>query len=460
MFFNTNDIVTATKNDILKNNFSNELFSISTDSRNISSENIFLALNGQNFDGHNFVSDVLDKGCKAFILNKNNTEAIEIVKDIADFILLSDDTLITYLKIASFYRQKINPKIIAITGSSGKTTTKEIVFSVISQKFKTHKTKLNHNNEIGLCQTLLNMPEDTECCVIEMGMRGIGEIELLSKYATPDIAIITNVGTAHIGRLGSIENIAKAKAEITSYLKEDGILIAHDSELLKQILKWQGNSYYYDIKTNNNLTIIEQTPENSIFEYKDNIYNLNVSGDYNILNSLSAIETGFYLGITAEDIKNGLEKYKPIENRWDIITHKSGAIIINDSYNSNPESVKASIEAITSTYKGRNIMALIGDMGELGEFEEKYHREIGEYIAKTNVNKLLTIGKLTNFTLEEFNAKKINEKQQISFNENAEVVKYLEKNLRTNDVLLLKASRFMKFDEIAAQLRQQELKKC
>ncbi|MEI7474319.1 MAG: UDP-N-acetylmuramoyl-tripeptide--D-alanyl-D-alanine ligase [bacterium] len=452
MYFDYSEIALATGEEVLITSNSQERFNINTDSRTVSKDNVFLALSGQSFDGHNFVFSAIDKGCKGFIIDKTKTELISQIKDKVDFILISENTLITYLKIARYFRNKVAPKVIAITGSSGKTTTKEIIYSVVSQKFKSHKTKLNHNNEIGLCQTLLNMPVETECCVVEMGMRGLGEIQLLSEFAVPDVAVITNVGTAHIGRLGSEDNIAVAKAEITNYLSKDGVLIAHDSELLKKNLKWQAQSVFYDIK-NNNTEILSATPEGSVFMYKNNTYELKVSGEYNILNSLSAIETGLYLGMTPDEINEGLKSYQPIENRWEVFNHKSGATIINDSYNANPESVKASIEAICTTYKNKKINVLLGDMGELGEHEHSLHKEVGAFASTMNLKSFLTLGELTKISAEEFNAKKINEIQQISFNEHAEVVEYLKLNLTDNDVLLLKASRFMKFDEIANQLR-------
>lgn len=454
MYFDYSELVGIKGEEVLKTCVSLEKFNINTDSRTVSSKNIFLALSGQLFDGHDYVMQAIEKGCKGFIINKSQKELISNIKDKVDFLLVSENTLLTYLKIAKYFKEKINPKIIAITGSSGKTTTKELMYSVISQKFKTHKTKLNHNNEVGLCQTFLNMPVDTECCVVEMGMRGLGEIELLSQFASPDIAIITNIGTAHIGRLGSKDNIAKAKTEITSYLKNDGILIAHDCECLKNNLNWNGNSVFYETKNNESVKIVSMTPDGSVFTYKNNTYELNVSGEYNILNSLAAIEAGLYLGLNPDEINNGLKSYSPIENRWDVFNHESGAIVINDSYNANPESVKASIEAVCSTYENKKINILLGDMGELGEHEEVLHQEIGSFLAELNINSFLTLGDLIKISANEFNAKNNNDVKQISFNEAIVVVEYLKQNLTENDVILLKASRFMKFDEIANQLKK------
>lgn len=195
-------------------------YEISTDTRTIKKGDLYLPLKGANFDGENFCDKAIEAGAAGCFCTKDDCTA--------DFTLKVPDTLTAYLQIANFARRKYNPKVIGITGSSGKTTTKEMVYSVISEKFKTHKTFSNHNNEIGFCQTVLSMPEDTEVLIVEMGMRGLGEIELITKYSEPDYAIITNAGSAHIGRLGSLDNIAKAKCEITKYLKNT--LIANDCE--------------------------------------------------------------------------------------------------------------------------------------------------------------------------------------------------------------------------------------
>ena len=203
--FNKEDLIKATGAKILKDNGRDINFNISTDTRTISDKDIYLPLKGETFDGEKFIDKAIANGAKAYFTTG------ETIFDKADLVLKVSDTKDSYMKIAQFYLNKINPIKIGITGSAGKTTTKEMVYSVLNYKFRTHKTFSNHNNEIGFCQTIFEAPDDAEVLVLEMGMRGLGEIELLSKYAEPDITIISNVGTAHIGRLGSRENIAKAK---------------------------------------------------------------------------------------------------------------------------------------------------------------------------------------------------------------------------------------------------------
>ena len=215
---------------------------ISTDTRTIQKGDFYLPLKGASFDGEKFIDQAIEKGAVgAFCTGEKGTLKVK-------------DTLEAYLKLANYRRKILDFRVVAITGSSGKTTTKEIVASTLSQSFKTFKTPLNHNNEIGFCQTIFETPDDTEVLVLEMGMRGLGEIELLSKYSEPDITIISNVGTAHIGRLGSRENIAKAKCEIVKY-QRGKTFIAHDDELIKNTVEFNGEKIFYSI---NNVKILEK----------------------------------------------------------------------------------------------------------------------------------------------------------------------------------------------------------
>lgn len=409
-----------------------EINRISTDTRTIESGDLYLPLKGANFDGEKFISQAIEKGAKAFL--STSDEKIENAIGIK-----VPDTKIAYLQLASQRRKKINPKVILITGSSGKTTTKELVYSVISQKYKTFKTPLNHNNEIGFCQTIFEMPDDTEVLILEAGMRGLGEIELISKYAIPDITIISNVGTAHIGRLGSRDNIAVAKCEVVKHQKPDGLFIGHNNELIKKHLNFNGEKVFYSIS---DVEVLDRQIGCSRFNYKNHEYVLNIEGDYNIENSIFAIEAGMSLGMEYSLIKKGLEEYKSIEKRWEI--ESVGEYnVINDSYNANPDSMKATLGIIFSLYP--DAVAILGDMGELGENEKEFHKEVGEYVKshKTPQNTIITVGEL---------AREID--NNLNFSTNTDAARYIIENISGNKTLFFKASRSMKFEEIISIIKE------
>ena len=431
------EILKATNAEIIKGEDSNNLFEFSTDTRTIKAGDIYIPLKGESFDGSNFIEKAIDSGAKGYFTSDKTK-----IYNKAAFILYVEDTKEAYLQLANFYKNKIKPYTIAITGSSGKTTVKEMMYSVFKNAGNTVKSVLNHNNEIGLCQTLSSLENDTKYLIVEMGMRGLGEIELLSKYAQPDIAVIVNVGSAHIGRLGSLLNIAKAKFEITKYLNPKGILISHRNELIEQINDKTHQTVYFSLE-DKNLEIKEMTSKSCRFEYKNQEYKLNVGGEHNIQNALSVVEAGLFAGLTSDIIAKGLEEFAPIEKRWDI-KEINGFKIINDSYNSNPESVKAALKTFL-LYTESPKSVVLGDMGELGLNEEEYHNETGKFLEQFECDYVLTIGEL---------AKHINPKNKrtIHFDNKKDLVTFIKKNLPKGSNILLKASRFMKFEEIIEEL--------
>jgi UDP-N-acetylmuramoyl-tripeptide--D-alanyl-D-alanine ligase len=443
MRFSLDEIVKITGAKILYSNNSAGMFSFSTDSRNISPDQIYIPIKGENFDGHNFIEDAIKKSARGFFIESAEVSKYKTLSK-AKFALEVEDCREAYLALAAYYKDKVKPIVVAITGSSGKTTVKEMVSTVLETKYNLHKTKLNFNNEIGLAQTMFEMPENTEILVVEMGMRGLGEIELLSKYAKPDVAIITNIGLAHIGRLGSQENIAKAKCEIAKYLHQEGILVSCDDKLVKKYVEAK-NQLYYSLDSKD-LKNISKTSTGLSFEYKKQSYKLQVLGDYNILNALCAIEVGQKLGVPKANIAEALAKYIPISNRGEIL-QIGDLTLLTDYYNANPESMKASIQAALDAYG--EVSLVLGDMGELGEKEVHYHKEIGKFLKNKNIKSLITVG-----ALAENIAKTAKVQNSKIFKDTNEVVEYL-KNLEGKRVFLLKASRSMKFEDIVNKLKGQ-----
>lgn len=421
------ELIDATGAKVLKECDLEQEVRISTDTRTIQSGDFYLPLKGASFDGEKFIEQAIEKGAVgAFCTGEGGTLQVK-------------DTREAYLQLANYRRRKLDFTVVAITGSSGKTTTKELVAATLSEKFRTFKTPLNHNNEIGFCQTIFETFDDTEVLVLEMGMRGFGEIELLSKYAEPDITVISNVGTAHIGRLGSRENIAKAKCEIVKH-QRGNVFIAHDDELIRKTVDFSGEKIFYSLK---DVKILEKDTNYSKFEYRANVYELNVGGDYNIENALAAINVGEALKMTVEEIQEGLKKYHPIEKRWEAV-NSGGYEIINDSYNANPESMRAFIDTICELYK--DYVIILGDMGELGEDEIRYHRELGEYISQKGIGKtVISIGSLSKNITDACSG--------VHFDTVEEAVDFIRKNISKDKKIFLKASRSMKFERIIEELK-------
>ena len=350
--------------------------------------------------------------------------------------------------------------VIAITGSVGKTSTKDMVSNVLSKKYNVLKTEGNHNNEIGLPLTVLKLKDHT-AMVVEMGMNSFGEISLLTNIAKPTTTVITNIGTAHIGMLGSRENILKAKLEILEGLQKDGtVVINNDNDLLH---KWYEDNkekykiYTYGIskKSKFNATNIKLEEDRSSFELvgkEENILiNVPVAGEHFIYNSLCAISIGHIYNIPLEKIKDAILNLELTKKRMDILNKANGVKIINDCYNASYESMKAAIECLAKMDSPRKI-AVLGDMFELGEYSESLHRKVGAEVAKNNIDILITIGENSKNIASEANIKGLDKKYIFELENTTEAIEKLKELLKPNDVILIKASNGMHLDVIAENI--------
>ena len=452
------EIVKVINGNLIIGNKEIEVENFSKDTRTIQKDDIYIGIKGQNFDGSSFWKQALDAGAKAVVISKQNiTEEEKIIyKD--KVIIEVEDTLNALYEIAKYKRSKYNIPVIAITGSVGKTSTKDIVASVVSQKFKTLKTEGNNNNNIGLPLTILKLKNE-EALVVEMGMNHFGEISLLTNIAKPTLAIITNIGTSHIGNLGSRENILKAKLEILEGMKIPKVIINNDNDLLH---KWYNENknkieiHTYGIKNESEIMAqnIELGEEESKFlaKLKDNEelqINIPVGGEHFIYNALCGISVGKLLGLSNEKIEKGISTFELTKKRMDIKNLKSGVTLINDSYNASYESMKASLEYLSKRTDLRKI-AVLGDMLELGEYSKELHKKVGEEVAKGNIDILICRGEYSQDIIE--GAKNNKKTKIIKLNTNDEILKKLQEILKEGDVVLIKASNAMKFYEICQKL--------
>ncbi len=452
------NILEVTKGKLLVGNEEYICKNYSKDTRIIKKEDCYIGIKGENFDGNMFWEKALENGASTVIVQNVEIEAEKLKKWSNKNIIKVENTLEALYKIARYKRNLYDIPVIAITGSVGKTSTKDIVANVVSKKYKTLKTEGNNNNNIGLPFTILKM-KDEEAAVLEMGMNHFGEISLLASIANPNICIITNIGTSHIGNLGSRENILKAKLEILEGSKKRAVIINNDNDLLH---KWyEENKEKYNIKTYSikeksdvmakNIDLKEQSSNFTCkINGKEEKITVPVGGEHFILNSLCAITVGEVLGIENKKIIEGIEKFELTKKRMDIYDLKEGIKIINDAYNASLESMKASLKVLSKFNENRKI-AVLGDMFELGDYAEEIHKKVGEEVAKNNVDILITSGKNSKYIAE--TAEKELKKENIYYLENKEEIeKLLQKIVKPGDVILFKASNGMKFYEIAERM--------
>ena len=449
------DILKITKGKLIIGNLETKCVNFSKDTRKIKKDDVYIAIRGEKFDGNKFWNKALDNGANVVIVEKIECSDSDLKKYIKQnkTIILVENTLEALYKIAAFKRKMSKIKVIAITGSVGKTSTKDIIANVISKKYKTLKTIGNNNNNIGMPFTILRL-KDEEVAVLEMGMNHLGEIELLSKIAKPDICVITNVGTSHIGNLGSRENILKAKLEILDGSENPKVVINNDNDMLYEwykLNKQNKNIYTYSINKESDLKAesIKLNLESSNFRVLGKNIKVPIAGEHFILNALSAITVGKLLGIEENKIIDGIESFELTKKRMEIANTKSGIKIINDAYNASYDSMIASIK-ILEGYKENRKIAVLGDMKELGDFSEEIHRRVGEYLNNSNIDILICGGKNSKYI---YNEVKGNAKMKSYFyTENKQIVEITNKIAQKNDVILIKASNGMKFYKIASEL--------
>ncbi len=452
--FKVKDILDVTNGILISGDINTDILNISTDSRKIKDGDLFIPIVGEKFDGHEFIHNSYNLGAVASLTQRSE------VSNGNNVLIKVDDTLKALRDIAIWYRSKFNIPFIAVTGSVGKTSTKDMVATVLSQERNTLKTQGNFNNEIGLPLTIFRLDSSHEAAVIEMGMSGFGEISRLTSIVQPNIALITNIGLSHIEKLGSRQNILKAKMEIIEGLQKDGTLVLNgDDHLLfgmKDLLEFktvfygmeEGMDYQaYNIKSmGENGTYFEITIRNE--EYKIHIP---VPGIHNVYNSLAAIAVGNELKISMEQIIKGISQFTADKMRLNVMSAK-GLKIINDTYNASPSSMKAAIDVLKEIGAGKRKIAVLGDMLEMGEWAGKAHIEIGEYLIAQNIDYIFTVGEHGRNIAKGAQNSTTNINSILAFDNNDEVITVLKDFIKENDIILVKGSRGMKMEEIVNQL--------
>lgn len=421
--------------------------SVEFDTRKVVENSLFVPLKGAR-DGHDFIDQAIENGALLVFSEKALPDSIPYIK--------VDDTLSALQKLSQYYLKKIGPKVVGITGSNGKTTTKDMTAAVLSQQFKTYKTQGNYNNHIGLPYTILSMPDDTEMLVLEMGMDHKGEIEVLSNIATPDIAAITLIGESHIEYLGSRQGIAEAKMEITSGLQDDGLLIIpNDEPLLKRLIvdvPQKVESFGINTEATLSATIVSESKNDTQFVtnlFGDDIFSIPVLGGYNVKNALISLLVGQFFGMSPSKMKNGLATFDLTKNRTEWLKTEDGIDILSDVYNANPTAMKLVLDTFSSLkLEGRKFVVL-GDMLELGELSSEMHESIAEHISPNDLEQVYLYGEEMNALYNLLNERM--PKGSLHFyqkNEKKELMENLSSQLQPKDTVFLKASNGMGLNEV------------
>lgn len=444
------EVVTACRGRLICGDDELVFSGVSTDTRTIEPGMLFIPIRGENFDGHKFIDKAIENGAAAVLTELGGEYSVPAVR--------VEDTRRAMGRLASYYLNKLNIPTVAITGSVGKTTTKDMVASVLAKRYNVYKTQGNLNNDIGVPLTVFALKPYHTAAVIEMGMNHFGEISYLTSIVKPDVALITNVGVSHIENLGSREGILKAKCEIFEGLKSDGTAIVNgDDDMLstlrgslKGLVMFGTNTsldWYADNIRERGLDGIDCTIHGNGSSVCFDV-SISVPGRHMVLNALAAAAAGYALGMSAEEIKAGIEDFKPTKMRMDII-HSGDLTIINDAYNSNPVSAMAAVDVLAAEEGVR--CAVLGDMFELGSFAPKLHYDLGEYTAKKGIDIIVAVGELSRELYE--GAKQVRNKDVYYFKTQEEFLENIDSIIRGKMTVLVKASRGMKFEKTTEKLR-------
>ncbi|MDM0976530.1 UDP-N-acetylmuramoyl-tripeptide--D-alanyl-D-alanine ligase [Clostridium perfringens] len=446
---NLQEIVKATKGALLKEADVKEIKAVSTDTRKIEEGTMFIALKGENFNGNNYVLDAFNKGAKIAIVDEVKCDLNELKEDVA--LIKVQNTGRALMDLAKFYREKLGLKVVGITGSAGKTSTKDLVAAVLSDKYKVFKTKGNFNNEIGLPLMILELDSTYDVAILEMGMRGLGQIKELAEIASPDLGIITNIGISHIEILKTRENILKAKMEIATFFDKNNTLVVCGND---DFLGALPEAEYKIVKTGvgenfkigaKNIALEELSSKFTVYDgEKEEEFSLDIPGEHNISNLMLGIAIAKELGVSFEEMKRGLNNIEATSMRLELIK-KDGFSILNDCYNSSPVAVKSAID-VMKNIEGKRRIAVLGTMRELGHKSEEAHEEIGKYAKENGIEKVLCFGDFSENIKEGYG-------EGCTVYENKEeLIKDLLNIICDGDIILVKASRSLKFEEITKAL--------
>lgn len=462
------EIVKSTGGQLLNGTPDPPVSGVSIDSRTIKNGDIFVAIKGDVFDGHDYIEDAIKKGARGVIIKEGHKISDYILEKVSkDKVILSvNDTMTALQEMARYYRNKFHLPVVGITGSNGKTTTKEMIWYIMSHKFLVLKNEGNLNNHIGVPLTLFRLISSHNMALIEMGISDRGELTRLCEIAAPTAAVITNIGPTHLEKLGRIENVAEAKSEILDFIKSDGVCILNRDDTFFDIFKAKASGRIISFGMSSAADVYTESAEIAqdgksidsmtfrlICPLGEVDINMHVIGLHNLYNALCAAATACALGTHIEDIKYGLEKFTPVKMR-STIEKISGIYVINDTYNANPASMVAAIDTLKTIKEGKRKYAVIGDMLELGKNTTTAHRDLGIYIAGAGIDGLLAIGEFAENVADGAISAGMDENKVMAYKDFARTLEKIRLWLNAGDILLVKGSRGMKMERIVEGLRE------
>jgi len=451
------EVIRAVRGKLICGSQQGEISGVSIDSRTIKKGEIFFALKGERFDGHDFLQEAIEKGAKAAVVSKKKKFAAKIA------IIRVSHTLTALQELAKFYRQKFNPVVVGITGSNGKTTTKDMLKAFLLSKYRVVATPGNYNNIVGLPLTIFEISPETEFLVLEMGANHAGEIKRLAEISLPQMGVITNIGATHLQFFRCISNVLSAKMELVQLLPPQGKIVLNIDDLhlrsqfkkIKREIITFGINPQADVRANN--VIVNSPGEKerlsfSVYAGRDRKeFDLYCLGRYNIYNALAAISVAKQFGISLSLMVDVLRKFKFPKLRMEKLRYGE-VTIVNDAYNANPTSVKAVLSEFISFFPSRRKIVVLGDMLELGRMSRKFHEEIGKIVATSPIYSLVTIGEDAGFIAQAAGKWGMEKNNIFSFKDKKFASKKLKELLKPKDAVLIKGSRKMGLEEVTEYL--------
>ncbi len=458
--FSLKDVLKATAGALVSGASETVFYGVSTDSRSVKEGNLFIALTGDKFDGHDFLSVVIKKGATGILAS--NEEKINQIKGTGQFVVIQvTDTLAALGDLAHAWRKKFNIPVIGVTGSSGKTTTKEMIAAIISRRKNILKTEGNLNNLIGLPQTIFQLNSEHEIMILEMGTNIRGEIKRLTQIAEPGIGLITNIGPAHLAGFGSINVVKEEKSDLFLNMPPSGVAIINldDEAIATAAEQWHGTKVTFSMSPNADVSVrdiekngVKGVSFNLMIDGHTQKVEMKIAGLHHVYNAMASAAVAFAAGMDPKTIVEGLTAFRPFSGRMEMIKLHNGSYLLDDSYNANPVSVREALMTLKDLKTNHNSYVFLGDMLELGAQTEEMHRKIGMLIATIGVNALFLQGDFSEVTAAGAKEGGLPSENIFLLSDQEDGINYLKKYLKKGDWILVKGSRGMKMEKIVAQI--------